>query len=131
MNHILASVKNIQNVQNLNIVTFKVENEFLKMMSLELQEDLKLDSKVSLTFKSTSLAIAKNISGELSYSNQLLCEIISIEAGELLSVIKLRFKEFNLESIITRDSQKRMQLKRGDRVLALLKSSDLSIARLL
>ena len=129
MNQINAFVDDIESEQNLNIVTFHVNNHLLKMMSLDLDHKIQKGAQVVLTCKPTSVAVAKNISGELSYSNQLKVTIKSINNGELLSVLELAFDEFTIESIITRESQKRMKLHVNDEVLALIKSSDLSIQR--
>ncbi len=131
MSHITAEVQEIQSVQNLNIISFTCNNAVLKMMSLDLNETIKKGSEVMLTCKPTAIAIGKNIQGQLSYANQLHVKIRSLETGELLSVLQLEFGEFVLESIITTDSQKRMQLKEGEEVIALIKSSDLSIAKIL
>ena len=131
MNQINAFVDDIESVSNLNIVTFHVNYHVLKMMSLDLDHKIQKGAQVVLTCKPTSVAVAKNISGELSYSNQLKVTIKSINSGELLSVLELAFDEFTIESIITRESQKRMKLHVNDEVLALIKSSDLSIQRVL
>jgi len=131
MNQINASVTEIQSVDNLNIVTFDVNNYLLKMMSLDLSSELAVDTKVSLSFKPTTVAIAKNTSGELSFSNQLKVKIISMEVGKLLASLKLGFDAYTFESIITTASVKRMDLEVGESVIALIKSSDLSIGSVL
>jgi len=131
MSHIIAEVQEIQSVQNLNIISFTCNNAVLKMMSLDLNNTITKGSQVMLTCKPTAIAIGKNIQGQLSYANQLHVKIRSLETGELLSALQLEFGEFVLESIITTDSQKRMQLKEGEEVIALIKSSDLSIAKVL
>ena len=131
MNHIPAFVESIQSVDNLNIVTFHANKHLLKMMSLDLSAEIQMGTQVLLSCKPTNIAIAKNISGELSYSNQLEVTIHSINEGELLTVLALKCDEFILESIITRDSHKRMKLQKNDTVIALIKSSDLSIEKIL
>ena len=131
MNKIHAEVKEIQNSENLNIVTFAYKDSSFKMMSLDLNERVKSGARVIISFKPTAVAIAKNISGELSYSNQLKTKIISLEIGELLCSLKLRFYDVTLESIITTASQKRMNLEPNNEVTALIKSSDLFISELL
>lgn len=131
MNKINAFIDDIKSLQNLNIVTFSVNYHVLKMMSLDLDKKIQKGTKVVLTCKPTSVAIAKNFKGELSYSNQLKVTIKSITNGELLSILELAFDEFTIESIITTESQKRMKLSQGDEVIALIKSSDLSIEKIL
>jgi len=131
VNTIIAHINDIQSVENLNIVSLTCKDTKLKMMSLELNDTIQKNTKVMLTCKPTAIAIGKKIQGALSYSNQLHVKIISLEIGVLLCALKLQFGEFVLESIITSDSQKRMQLQIDDEVTALIKSSDLSIARVL
>ena len=131
MSHIIAQVKEIQSVQNLNIISFTCNDTVLKMMSLDLNKTITKGAQVMLTCKPTAIAIGKNVQGELSYANQLDVNIRSLETGELLSALQLAFGEFTLESIITTDSQKRMQLKVGDTVTAFIKASDLSIKEVL
>ena len=131
MNQITAQVQEIQSVQNLNILTLTCKYTPLKMTTLDLNETITKESQVVLTCKPTSVAIGKNIQGELSFSNQLHVKIISLEVGQLLCALQLQFDEFFLESIITTDAQKRMQLQVDDEVIALIKSTDLSIAKVL
>lgn len=131
MNYITAQVQKIQSVQNLNIVNFICKDTPLQMVSLDLNDTITKDLKVILTCKPTAIAIGKNIQGELSYTNQLHVTIVSLEIGQLLCTLQLQFQEFILESIITTESQKRMQLQTGDTVTALIKSSDLSLKEVL
>ncbi len=131
MNKIPAAVLEIQNVQNLTLVSFSTAAQSLKMMALELPEKVQNGSSVMLTCKATNIAIAKNSDTMLSFSNQLSVTIKNIEEGELLCSLTLVFEENILESIITADSAKRMNLQEGESVTALIKSSDLSITEVL
>ncbi len=131
MNKISATVVTIQNVQNLTQVTFATAAGELKMMGLELPQDIKQNTQVILTCKATNIAIAKRSDTMLSFSNQLRVTIKAIEMGELLCSLLLAYDETLLESIITADSARRMQLQVGESVTALIKSSDLSIAEVL
>ncbi|MEA3497673.1 MAG: TOBE domain-containing protein [Campylobacterota bacterium] len=131
MSSIIAVVKEIQNCDSLNIVKFEFNNQVLSMMSLDLNEDIKVGTKVKLLAKSSHIAIGKNYSGEISYSNQLQVTIDSIENGKLLSSINLKYFDTILESIITISSSKKMNLKVGDNVIAFIKASELSISEIL
>ena len=131
MSLINARVEQIESEDIIHIVTFQAANNLLKMMSLELPAALVVGTDVRLQVKATSVALAKDLSGELSYSNQIECQIESIEEGKLLSSVMLKAKELRLESIITTASLQRLSLSQGDSVTALIKSSDLSIAEVL
>jgi len=131
MNKIVATISQIHNIDNLNIVEFKFNDLKLKMMSLDLNSNTKVGQKVVLTTKPTHVAIAKNIEGKLSYSNQIIAIIDNIDKGELLSVINSKIGDTKLQSIITSDSANRMELKIGDEIILLIKASDMSILEVL
>ena len=131
MSFINARVSTIESEGIIHIVTFQAGTNILKMMSLELPAHIKIDTEVKLQVKATSVALAKNLSGALSYSNQISCQVESIEQGKLLSSLILTAQELRLESIITTASLKRLTLSTGDTITALIKSSDLSIAEVL
>jgi len=128
MNYINASISQIDTVDNLNIVSFKANEINLKMMSLELDKSLKKDSQVVLAAKSTNIALMKGSGENLSIANQVPCIIHSLEVGALLCRVTLTSTNGELESLITKDSAFKMNLQIGDEVLALIKSSELSIA---
>ena len=131
MSKLIATIKKIKSVDNLNIVEFDFNGLTLKMMSLDLNNDLQIGTKVRLSVKPTSISIAKNLIGEISLSNQIVATIKSIENGQLLCSLLLNLNDTILESIITVDSSKRMNLKENDIVTILIKASDLSIQEVL
>jgi len=129
LNTIKATITDINSVDNLNIVSFISGALSLKMMSLDLNSSIKIGKDVILYAKPTAVAIGKNLSGMLSYSNKLNAVIETIDNGELLSSISLRVEDELLESIITVASSKIMDLKIADEVVVLIKASDLYIMK--
>ena len=127
----IARVKDIKTIDSLNIVEFDFNNITLKMMSLELHKEVKLESKVKLLVKPSNVIISKNYIEDISLSNQTLAKIVAIENGELLSSISLKIGDTTFESIITKESSKRLHLQEGNIVTILIKASDLSILRVL
>lgn len=127
MNQINAVVSKIQSIDNLSILSFKAGECQLRMMALEVPLLLDEGSKVTLGAKASNIAIGKNISGQISISNQLPCIIKSINKGALVCSLKLDFQGIILESIISVDSFEVMDLVEGENALALIKSSELSI----
>lgn len=130
MSILRASIKKIENVENLNLVTFDFNGIDLKMVSLGLGKDVQVGKKVMLAIKPSSVAIAKEFSGEVSYTNKIHSTIIEVNNGKLLSSIKLQANGNNFESLITFEVSYRMKLEVGDKVLALLKASELSISEI-
>ena len=131
MNNLIATVQKIQNSANLNIVTFDFHGQTLSMMSLDLNARVKVGAKVKLLVKPTHIALGKNFSGEVSYANQLQTTIVALDNGELLSSIELQIFDTSLESIITLNSSKKMNLSVGDTLTAFIKASDLSIGEVI
>src|SRR5574344_1984218 len=127
----IARVKEIRTKDSLNIVEFDFNNITLKMMSLELNKDITIGKKVELVVKPTNIIISKNFIEDISLSNQTLAKIVAIENGELLSSISLEIGDTTFESIITKESSKRLDLQEGNIVNILIKASDLSILRVL
>ena len=127
MSQLVATIKKINSVDNLNIVEFDFNGLTLKMMSLDLNDDVKIGKKVKLSVKPSNISIAKNLTGEISLSNKIVATIQSLENGQLLTSVILKINDTILESIITVDSSKRMNLQIGEVVTILIKASNLSI----
>lgn len=127
MNKLAARVTHIEGEQNLHIISFEGDGYRLKMMGLDLPKGLHVDAQVTLGIKPSHVAIAKNLSGELSYSNQIEATIVRMENGKLLSSIVLHVKDFEMQSFITYASAKRMNLQVGDLVTLLIKASELFV----
>ena len=131
MSSLIAKVSAIENCDSLHIVKFDFYGDTLSMMSLDLDNTIALGTEVKLIIKPSHIAIAKNFSGDVSYANRLTTTIISIENGQLLSSLKLQFRDTLLESIITRNSSDRMNLQVGEKVTALIKASEISIGEII
>ncbi len=91
MNKLEAKVTSIDSLENLTIVQFKFKETTLSMMSLGLS-NIKIGSKVFLNVNSSHIAIAKNLKGEISLSNQFECTIQKLTKGELLSSLILNYQ---------------------------------------
>ena len=116
MKNLIATVSQIESCDNLHIVKFDLNGQTLKMMSLDLNDNIVIGRKVILGCKPSSVAIGKEFSGIVSYSNQIPVTIEDIEIGKLLCSLKVKFKESSLESIITKESFEKMELKKGDEI---------------
>ena len=131
MSILYATVTKIYSVDNLNIIHFDFCGEVLVMMSLDLRHEVKVGARVELLTKPTSITIAKDFQGSISYSNQLQAEVVTCDDGQLLSSVVLKTHDSVIDSIITLDSSKRMDLRVGDIVTLLIKASELAILRVL
>lgn len=130
MNNLIAQVKQINSVDNLNIITLDFNNIELKVMTLELKKDLKINSKVVLNIKSTQITLCQNINSS-SISNELKGVIESIEVGELLACVKINTNNATLESIVSKDYIENSKLKVNDKISVLIKASELAIMEII
>lgn len=126
-----AIVKNIQTEEIIHLVEFDFNGSTLKMLSLELNDNIKIGTKVVLSIKSTHITLAKKFSGELSCSNQIKAKIEDIKNGKILSSILLNLNGDILEAIITSSATFDMNLKKDDDVIVLIKASEISIKEVL
>ena len=131
MNQIAATITDIQSVDAITIVSFEAAGQAMRMMALELNDTLGVGSKVILGVKATNIALAKERVETISISNQLEVTIEGINMGALLCSVTFNFSDQLWESIITRESALTMQLDVGDKIVALVKSSELSIVEIL
>lgn len=131
MNYIRARVSNIQNSGALHLVDFIAESQTIQMMSLELNKKVQIDSELILAVKSTNIALSRDISSTLSISNQLQVKIKDISHGELLSSVKFEFVGSLMESIITKESALKMDIKIDETFIALIGANEISISELL
>ena len=129
MNKIKAIITDIQSVNNINIVSFDASGYQVKMMALELQESFCIGSEVLISAKATNIAITREKIDMLSISNQLVVKIEGIKLGELLCSIHFNFAGEVWESILTRDAASKMQLKVGEMMVVLIKSSEVFIVK--
>ncbi len=130
MNKIFATVSKIQNSDILNVVNFQFKQNQMTMISLEVG-NLHVKDSVILTVKPSSVAIGKNFSGEISYSNQLKGKIKAINHGALLCSLEVDVDGTIIESIITNKSALKMNLSLNDEVTCIVKASNLSILKVL
>ena len=65
----------------------------------------------------------------LSGRNRLRGFVEEVRVDGLLGQVRLRIGEFRLTSVITADALNELKLRRGDEAMALIKSTDVMIAR--
>ena len=66
---------------------------------------------------------------KISGQNKLAGEILAIKKGEVECQITMKSGENMIVSVITRDSAEEMELKVGDHVVALIKSTEVMIMK--
>jgi molybdopterin-binding protein len=127
MNRLKAKIVEIQRVDNLTIVSFDFDGYPLQMMALEINKNLEVGTEVILGIKATNIMLVKSYTGVISISNQLNCVVEKLNNGELLTSVTLAVAGIYIESFITRKSSSKMNLQNGDKLIAFINESELSI----
>ncbi|WP_457639098.1 TOBE domain-containing protein [Persephonella sp.] len=129
MNKIKGTVFSIKSSGNISLVEADTPVGKLCSVVLESADSLRytIGSKVYLLFKETEVSIGKNLQGQISMRNQIHCQIKEIEKGEILSRVTLSCGKIEIISVITTASAEKMELAEGDKVLALIKTNEVSI----
>ena len=91
---------------------------------------LKEEETVGVTFKETEVFLAKGLQGELSIRNRFACVVTGVTRGEILTTLTLDFSGRPIGSVITRRAADALALNTGDRVEALVKSTEVSLIKL-
>jgi molybdopterin-binding protein len=65
----------------------------------------------------------------LSARNQLKGTVKSVKLGDIMAEVVVQVGEGELVAVITRDSAERLKLKAGDVVAAVVKSTEVMIAK--
>lgn len=125
INEIYAKVVRIITKDNLSFIKFESFEKEFSMLSLSVSLDI--NDEVIISFKPSSVAIAKGNLGLLSYSNQIKTNISNLEIGEILTSIKANFYDFKLESLISTNSAKRLNLELDDEITMLIKATDVFV----
>ena len=132
MNKLPGIITRIQQSGAILLVDVEVEQQMFSALlieSVQQPEWLVSGNNVDVVFKETEVSLAKNFSGQISMRNRMKCSVQAIDRGDLLSKIKLNFKNFTISSAITTRSVDSLILEIGDEVEALVKANEVSLMK--
>ena len=94
-------------------------------------DDMKLEAgdAVDVIFKASDVIVAKGLSGQISARNIMRGSISDIREGFPLALVTIDTGEDRVSAELTVSSLKDMGLKTGDEVDAVIKSSELILAK--
>jgi molybdopterin-binding protein len=127
VNKIRAIVKSIETVEGITKIVSTFDKNNIKAITLEPPINIKIDNEAFFIFKETEVGIAKNLSGEISFSNIYEGKIVTLEIGKILSKVIIAVGSEKIGSIITTDAAKRLGLKPDDTVQAFVKATEVSM----
>ena len=130
MNKITGQIAAIECNRHMSLVDVAVGDDIFTVTLLETSETaayLKVGSNVSLLFKETEVALAKNLSGLISLRNRFSVTVVNIKRGDILSAVELDYAGTLLVSVITTRAVDRLQLAIGDQAEALVKANEIAL----
>ena len=66
---------------------------------------------------------------QLSARNRLPGTVVRVKLGEVMAQVTIRIGRSLVDAVITRQSAEELRLTRGDRVMALIKSTEVMVAK--
>src|ERR1700730_12415025 len=131
MNKLQGEIVEILTTEEISLVKVKVNDYVFTSLVIDTPSTnswLVKGHQVSLLFKETEVIIAKTLPLAISIQNRFECVLKSIKAGKILCDLTLTFNEWQIRSIITRNACEQLNLKENDKVVALIKTDEVSLA---
>lgn len=130
MNRLRGQISGIESNGHISLVDVAVGADTFAAILLESPDSspyLAVGNQVDVLFKETEVSLAKELSGLLSLRNRIRGTIRQIRHGEILSEVVLDYQGRPLTSIVTSRAVRRLNLKEGDEVDALVKANEVSL----
>jgi molybdate transport system regulatory protein len=130
LNRLTGKIIAIESNSHMSLVDVAVGQDVFSATLLETPETadyLKVGNQVTLLFKETEIALAKNLSGMISLRNRVSVSVKRIERGDILSAVTLDYDSKKLVSVITSRAIERLQINIGDKLEALIKANEIAL----
>ena len=108
------------NVGGINFTTIVIE-------TAKTSDYLKEGAPVDVLFKETEVVISTENNISISLQNRVDCIIERIDTGKLISQLSLSSDIGNITSIITTNAVSQLQLKKKDKVTAMIKTNEIML----
>ena len=132
MNKLNGIITQIQKSGAILLVDVDVDGQDFSALLIESADPpdwLKVGGAVDVVFKETELSLAKGFTGKISMRNRMPCKVLHIERGDLLCIVKLKYRSYSIASAITTRAVDSLQIAVGDELDALVKSNEISLMR--
>lgn len=130
VNTLQGTIRQVETDGHESLVTVQAEGETFTAFTNATPQIASLlaeGNPAILTFKAADMAVAKAFSGEISIRNHFRAAITAIEAGNILTELTLNYQGQTLYSIITNAAVNALNLKEGDAVTGLVKSTEITV----
>ena len=132
MNRLAGTIRGIESAADVSRVDIDIDGDLFSAVLLDTPETddyLREGAAITMVFKESEVALAKNFTGLLSFRNQFPSRVESIERGRILTRVGLTYHSVRLTSLITTRSADILDLRAGDVVTALVKANEVTLMR--
>lgn len=134
MNKLPGKIISIETEGSIALVEVAVGELKLSASLLGNVEDLScwhVNQDVQLLFNEMEVAIAKNLSGQISLRNRMPGKIVHLEIGKILTrILFILDGNFTVSAVITSRSARALGLMLGDPIEGLVKSNEMTLISL-
>ncbi|ACD89466.1 TOBE domain protein [Chlorobium limicola DSM 245] len=127
MNRLPALIVKVERSESLCFLELDASGIALSMLLFDLKPEFSEGSRVQVLFKETEVVLAKQLSGEISFSNRFQAIVTKISKGIILADISLSCPAGEFSCIVTLKAVNRLALEPGDEVTVMVKASQLSL----
>jgi molybdate transport system regulatory protein len=130
MNKLRGRITRIESNDHVSLVDVDVSGDIFTATLLETPDDapyLKAGNVVDVLFKETEVSLAKGLTGLISLRNRVMTTVKLVRSGVILSEVVMDYRGQPISSIITTGSIKRLDIKPGDEVEALVKANEVTL----
>lgn len=132
MNVLRGIINNLTISDNLTLITIKVNNIEMSAIVIDTPNTapyLKQGNAIDILFKETEVIIGVGNTFQLSIRNKISGVIEKINSNELLSKLTINTSIGSLNSIITTNAVKQLNLKIGMEVTAMIKTNEIMLSQ--
>lgn len=124
MNVLKGEIVNIESLERLNLITFKIGGQIVNVLMLEMNMDLEVGKNAELLIKPTAVSVSDK---KCKFENCLEGDIVSIDKGKILSSVVVDSEGFKIESIMLNEC---VDFEKG-KVYVYFKANDVAVGKVL
>ncbi|WP_074405611.1 MULTISPECIES: TOBE domain-containing protein [Aquimarina] len=131
MNVLKGEITSIKTNGSLSLVTVDVGAVFFNTIIIETPDTapyLKQGNHIKMIFKETEVIVGKGTEHSISIQNKAIGEIINIKKGTLLNTLTIDSTVGHLTAIITSDAADQLQLEIGEKITAMIKTTEIMLS---
>ncbi len=131
MNKLTGKITSIQQSGAIILVDVDVNGQGFSALLIESASRpvwLQENAEVNVIFKESEVSLAKGLTGAISMRNRMMCTVLRVDRGKILSTVTMHYGRNVITSAITTRGVDSLLIAEGDIIEALVKSNEISLA---